>query len=112
MTTRLYRYLRQLSSAGGLVMARESRLIEELSTSREALVHALDTLEKQGTIRVLSPAPYLTVKVGSWPSSSTDRERRPQPNSSLSAPLHIEVPVSSEAAAAATDTEDGGAGEG
>ncbi len=109
---RLYRHLRQLSSAGGLVMTRESQLLKELSTSREALVHALDALEKQGAIRVLSPAPYLTVKVGSWRSNSTRRELGPQPDSSHSAPLHIEVPVSSEAAAAATDTEDGGAGEG
>lgn len=112
MTERLLQHLKRHVNHRGLVLARETRLIEELRTTDEALLASVIALESQGAIRVLTPLPYLVCRLRSWSGSSTDRVRKEQQISSNPASVHIEVPVSSSAAAAATHTVVGGAGEG
>ena len=112
MTDRVLDYFRQHANSEGLAMAKESRLIQELDGSRDNLALALDQLETQGKVRILSRMPFVALKLVPWSGSSSSDGENQQQISSHSASVHLEVPVSSSNAAAATHTEDGGAGEG
>lgn len=113
MTERLLEHLKRHANHRGLVVASESRLLQELRTTHETLLASVVALESEGAIAVLAPLPFLVCRLRSWSGSSTARVRKEQQTSSNPASVHIEVPVSSSfAAAAAIHTEDGGAGEG
>jgi len=111
MTDQLLAYFQRLANSGGLVLASEARLCSELEVSRESLEQGIKTLELEGRLRVLSPLPYLALKLGAWSGSASASTRNAQQTSSNPAHVHREVPVSSRAATA-TQAEDGGAGEG
>jgi hypothetical protein len=111
VTEQFLDYFQSHASSRGLVLATESRLLSELAVSREALAHGMRSLEAEGRIRVLSPLPYLALKLVSWSGSSSSHVQEEQQISSNHSDVHREVPVSSRAAAA-TQAEDGGAGEG
>jgi hypothetical protein len=111
VTQRVLECLSQHANSRGLVLATESQLLSELEISRESLAHKLRSLELEGRVRVISPLPYLALKLFSWPGSSSASMHNEQQISSSPGSLHREVPVSSRAAAA-TQQEDGGAGEG
>ena len=111
MTERLLDYLRGYANADGLAFASESRLIDEFSASHDDLARALNQLESDGKVRILSRLPFVALKLRAWPGSSSPRVQKMQQINSNQHSLHIVVPVSSRAAAA-TQQEDGGAGEG
>lgn len=112
MTTRLLSQLQARASHRGVVLLRESVLLETLQMEREALSAGLAELEASAEIEILSPPPFLVLKLKKWsghaPSVSGNRLQLQQ----LRLEVHEEVPVSSSTAAAATQQEDGGAGEG
>ena len=115
MTDRLHDYFRRHANPRGLVLARESRLIEELRTTGESIAAAMTQLEVDKKIQVLSQFPYTVValKPRPWSGSNPSRVRKVQQFSSKQRSLQEEVPVSSSIAAAAIQQrEDRGAGEG
>ena len=115
MTELLLEYFRRHANPRGLVLARESRLIEELRVPRETIADALRQLESGGAIRVLSQLPYavLALEPRPWSGSKPLRLKKEQQISSDSARVHKEVPVSnSNADAAIQQREVGGVGEG
>lgn len=72
MTERLVAALRRHTNDRGLVVVRESALLEELSTEPKALRQAVQELESQGVIRILTPLPFLILK---WPGSGPTEEK-------------------------------------
>ena len=114
MTDRLFEYFRAQANARGLVLASETKLIRELKTSHEAIAAVLSSLESEGRIEVLTPLPYVVLRLRSWPGISTARVHKEQQDSGQQRNVHIEVPVSSSVAAAAAIQSRvvGGAGEG
>jgi len=111
MTAELLRHLRSRVGRRGLVMRREAVLLAQLRTTKEVLSRALETLVREGAVAVLSPLPFLVLRLGSWSGSSHPGVKNKQQTPQVQAQLYMEVPVSTAAAAAATH-EDGGAGEG
>jgi hypothetical protein len=112
MTARLLSQLQANANHRDVVLLRESVLLEALQTQRDALSAGLAELETAAEIRILSPLPFLVLKLKKWsgrkPDVGANRPRLQQPQLGV----HGEVPVSSSAAAAAMRQEDGGAGEG
>lgn len=109
MISPLFDLLRTRANHRGLVLLREAVLLEALSIERRALTVELNALEASGEIEVLSPLPFLVVRLKKWPAHWTI-DRKTGPNLEQHRRIPKEVPVSS--AAAATQQEDGGAGEG
>lgn len=113
MTERLVHALTSRVNRHGRVIASQDALCRELRTSPDTLENGLRQLSEARVVDILSPLPFLVLRLRSWPGSSRDHLRNKQPNSSAKADLHSEVPVSSSAAAAATQPREvGGAGEG
>ena len=111
MTENLRNVLGRRVNHDGRVLVSERALLEECRATRDALVSALRTLEETRQIEILSPLPFLVLRLRSWSSSSNVRALKMQPNSSSKREAQGEVPVSS-AAAAKQQREVGGAGEG
>jgi hypothetical protein len=76
MTERLLAVLTGRANRNGLAFAKQDSLLEQLGCDREKLAIALESLESRGTIAVLSPLPYLVVKITSWSGGS----EKPAPN--------------------------------
>lgn len=123
MREKVLRLLQQRANRRGQVLARGPWLEEELGCSSPVLEAALTDLASSGVLEILSPLPWLIVKVRraggrvapeppSWSDSSPSDARKGQQISSNSRSMDIEVPVSSAAAAAMQPREVGGAGEG
>ena len=114
MTGKLLDYLRTQANTRGVVLVSETKLVRQLKTSHETIVRALSSLERDGRIEVLTPLPYVVLRLLSWSSSGSTRVRKEQQDSGQQRNVHREVPVSSSAAAAAAiqSREVGGAGGG
>ena len=115
MKHRLLATLRHRANHHGLATVREPQLLVDLSATHEDVASALDALTQAHLIEVLSPLPFLVVKLPKWSGhSSAERVESPEviPPSSK---LPLDVPASSgqtAAAAASSKQEDRGAGEG
>jgi len=106
--------LRNRANYHGLVNVREERLLGALKMTREEVVASLDALVQARLIDVISPLPFLVVKMLKWSGRGATRSIE-APDSAVSrSDAHNSVPVSSNAAAAAALSKqaDGGAGEG
>jgi hypothetical protein len=67
MTNELLSLLQSRVNSQGLVLGRESVLAEDLQTTALALEGALDNLERQGQVEVLSGPPFLVLRLRVWP---------------------------------------------
>ena len=112
MTERLLAFLNTRANRRGIVIVAESTLLSEVGADRESVTAELEKFERAGLVQVLSPLPFLALKLRSWSGSSSPKERKEQQNSTVQRPIHEAVPVSSIAAAATQHREVGGAGEG
>lgn len=114
----LWLYLRLALAANfrGIASRRLDRLAEESNASAVQIEASLSQLASVGLIEILSPAPFLVIKLRSWSGNGfSKRDEAPQNRSGGSTPA-IDVPVRSSSAAAApainSNGEDGGQGEG
>ena len=105
MTDRLLSALEGRANRDGLVLARDAALREELGVGLERLRLALRALEDAGQIRLLSPLPYLALKLLKWPGHGRERAKNQPAANSYS----FQQSADERKAIAA---EDGGAGEG
>jgi hypothetical protein len=123
MTEQLLHLLQERANHRGQVIARSAWLEESLACSIQEIEPALGALVAAGKVEIVSPLPWLIVKVRkmdttvasttpSWSGSNPARVHSQQQSSSNQRSMHSEVPVSSAAAAAMQQREDGGAGEG
>ena len=98
----------------GLFIRRLGRIVTVLGVDEAEVQGWLDRLSQARLIEVLSPAPFLVIRLCSWSGSNPSQAADPPAGSSQSSNLHIEVPVSSSSSAAAafSKQEDGGLGEG
>lgn len=112
MIGKLIDELRSRANYRGRVITHETALLEELQLTHDELGAQLAELERTGLVEVLSPLPFLVLKLRSWSGSRPDRVPNEQRISSPKRDARIEVPVSSAAAAATQQLEVGGAGEG
>lgn len=111
----LYVDLVSAASREGLVCRSLERLSKDLSVSEEKITEWLDRLVQTNLALVTAPAPFLVIRLKTWPGSGLEKrlidpESRPQSSSS-----HNKVPVSSSKQAAlaiSKQSEDGGLGEG
>ena len=69
MTVPLLSYLQNRASTRGLVHVREEVLLREVGATREVLAAGLQSLEGAGAIRILSPLPYLVLRIRKWPGN-------------------------------------------
>jgi len=98
----------------GLFIRHLAKMVTALGVSEPEAQEWLDRLSKSRLIEVLSPPPFLVIKLRSWSNSNHSEQANPPASSSQNGNLHIEVPVSSSSSAAAafSKREDGGLGEG
>lgn len=80
MTETLIGFLESRANHRGRVIATERALLEQLNITRDALAAGLSALERAGTIEILTPLPFLVLKLSSWPS-----RHRPSAESARSA---------------------------
>jgi hypothetical protein len=66
MTDQLVQALGRRTNHQGLVIAREAVLLDELRIGADELRVALQSLADTGAIEVLSPQPYLAIKLKKW----------------------------------------------
>src|SRR5258708_38487787 len=100
MTEELLARLKARANALGTVLVREVVLLEDLRTDEAKLSGALAQLEREGHLEILTPGPFLVLKLKKWSGSNSPRVQKVQQISSERAGVHREVPVSSAAAAA------------
>lgn len=85
MTELILQALRRRTNHRDLVIVRGSALLEELRVTSEVLRAAIERLEDDGLLEVLSPLPFLVVKwSGKGPKSPDSRENAYSFESSLS----------------------------
>src|SRR5687768_6260412 len=65
---RLLAALEERANSRGLAFARELWLLRRLECSRSDLDHALRQLVEGGAIRILSPFPFLAIRLLRWPN--------------------------------------------
>jgi len=66
---RLLAFLRSKTNDLGQALGRDEVLMEELSCTTPELKVALDHLERAGSFTVLTPLPFLAVKMKTWPNT-------------------------------------------
>lgn len=110
MTERLLQVLKARMNHRGQAMAREADLREILGVDSETLAREVGKLAASGLTEIVSPLPFLVVKLRSWSGSKLDRIDFKQ-QSKRRSPIPLRGPVSS-IAAAAKQQRVGGAGEG
>lgn len=71
MTEQLLALLEAHANRKGLVLSTEKQLVQELGTGRDVLAGGLKALEVDGTLDILSPLPFLVVKLKKWSGKST-----------------------------------------
>jgi len=98
----------------GLFIRRLGRIVTALGVGEAEVQQWLDRLSQGRLIEILSPAPFLVIKLRSWSGNTRSEIVSASADSGQSSNLHIEVPVSSSSSAAAafSSTGDGGPGEG
>jgi len=113
---RLYLALVLAANSHGLVVRTRMRLAGELTVSEHDVDRWLARLSEAHLVRLLSPAPYLAIKLLFWSGDAASVVEKPQQSASKSASSHREVPVSSNSNAAAialsSNAGDRGQGEG
>jgi len=62
--------LRERANARGIVPVRGEVLAEELGAPIADVGAVLEKLERAGLLQILTPFPFLVVKLGSWPGST------------------------------------------
>jgi len=77
MTDRLLEILRHRANRRGLAFAKQELLVEQLDCDPEKLALAVEALESRGAITILSPLPYLVVKVQSWSGNEENSAETP-----------------------------------
>jgi hypothetical protein len=114
----LWLYVALLAAANyrGLVVRKTDRLAQDLGVPEQQVQEWLAPLVGTGLIEILSPAPYLAIRLRFWSGVTSSEREKPPESSGETGSAQLEVPVSSSnaaAAAAALHTgEDGGPGEG
>jgi hypothetical protein len=112
----IWLYLRFLSLAttSGHACRAQALLARDLGTTVEQVDRWLATLVEALLISVVSPGPFLVVKLSLWPSSDMASEKEHGESAEFPAPDKNNVPGSSKqlAAAASSNLRDGGLGEG
>jgi hypothetical protein len=75
---RLLASLKRHATARGMVLLREEVLLREVGATREDAVLALDKCERAGLVTILSPFPFLVLRLRSWSGMTTKpRDSRP-----------------------------------
>jgi len=77
MKDRLLHTLRNRASAQGVVITREVVLCDELQSTSEALRVALTALATDSEIEILSPLPYLVLRLKRWPGNHEESSNLP-----------------------------------
>ncbi len=116
----LWLYVYFLSRIGhrGRLCRKSEEIARDLGLAEDEVQARLETLVSVGLVLLLSPAPFLAIKLRFWPGSEPDPAAEEPSNGGPSRAAQEEVPVSSSAAAAAAAAafnnhgEDGGRGEG
>jgi len=72
MNAQLLSHLQERAGNRGFVHVREEVLIQELKSTRDELAAGLQSLENAGTIRILSPLPYLVLRFKKWSGKTAD----------------------------------------
>src|SRR5262249_6217046 len=68
------------SNAGGLVLVSEQVLSQEVATSPETLGAELGKLERAGLVEILSPRPFIVIRLKMWPGRrSGSKKTAPKP---------------------------------
>lgn len=105
----LHLYLVNVANHTGRACRNVEKVAADLKVGKEKIEKWLSRLVDTKLVDVISPSPFLVLKLRSWPGSE---DEKPASNGE-STPVRIDVPVSiSNAAAASKQSEDGGAGEG
>jgi hypothetical protein len=115
MRERLLAALRHRANQNGLATVREAQLLVDLSSNHDDVSIALEALSRAHLVEVLSPLPYLVVKLPKWPSRSSAKgvETAEFTPKGSTWPMDARVSSSQAAAAAASSKQEvGGAGEG
>jgi hypothetical protein len=90
MTERVLQALRRRTNHRNLVIVRETALLDELRVTPEVLRAAIERLEGDGLLEVLSPLPFLVVKwPGKGPKSADSAANAYSFQSSLSQSKHL-----------------------
>lgn len=71
MTERLLACLQGHANSRGVVIVREDALLDELQSTHDALAPTLEKIRRAGLADVLSPLPFLVLKLRSWCGRST-----------------------------------------
>lgn len=71
---RLLARLRERANARGIVPVRGSTIAQEVGAQEEEVGAALDKLERAGLLTILSPFPFLVLRLRSW-SGATPKPR-------------------------------------
>lgn len=69
MSEKLFTALRRRANHRGLVIVRDAQLLDELRVDSGALATAVRELERNRYLEVLSPLPFLVLKLQKWPGS-------------------------------------------
>lgn len=69
---RLVARLRERANAHGIVSVRGSIIAEEIGAPEEEVGSALDKLEQAGLLTILSPFPFLVLRLRSWSSATQE----------------------------------------
>jgi len=72
MTGRLLACLNSHASNRGMVVITEETLLRELGTGHEAASVELAKLERAGLVEILTPLPFLVLKLRKWPGKGTN----------------------------------------
>ncbi len=92
---RLYLALILAANREGLVIRARKRLADELTVSEHDVDSWFARLSEAKLVRLLSPAPFLAIKLPFWSGDAPSLVEKPQQSASDSASSDGEVPVSS-----------------
>jgi hypothetical protein len=110
----LYLFLVISANYRGVVLRRLDHLAGDLSVESSEIESWLSRLQMTRLVNVESPAPFLAIKLRSWPGDEVHRSEKRSENAKQPIdPLNVPVSSSNAAtAAASSNRENGGLGEG
>lgn len=110
----LYLFLASVASYRGTVCTRPEKATQVLAVDDAQLGNWLAALEKSGLVRVISPAPFLVIRLLAYSDRESVTAATPSDSRAQVSGAHVDVPVGSSSAAAASieHGEVGGQGEG
>lgn len=74
MIERVLACLESHANSRGVVIARQDMILREVGTSHAAAASALEVLEQDGIVEVLSPFPFLVLKLKKWPGKAVNAD--------------------------------------